>query len=249
MLVPLPAAGRLRVQGHEYPLRIGYQTQQFLHGYFFFAVLQDGSSGAFLKDPNAAQAAEQDMVSKGGDPESIRLGWECLRAYEAVFVQAIFQNAVVALNSHWDWYVRKLGEFIRFGRHHVTTVPPLSQKQEGNLKRIGFVSITEQIAVLGVATGLTFEVSTKDLENLRELSLVRNLVLHNRSEVDDQYLSKSTCTRFPNHHLRDLSALEVNEWQKSLVGAVNETCVALAEKFVAAPPYSHSPLDSARYPF
>ncbi len=238
MLIPLPAAGELRARAHAYPFRIGYQTQQFLHAYFFFAVLQDMSSGAFLKDANAVQAVEQDMVSKGGDPESIRLGWECLRAYDAVFVEAIFQNAVVALNSHWDWYIRKLGEFIRFGRQHVTTVPPLSQKQERNLMRIGSFSIAEQVAVLGVATGLTFSLSKKDLENLRELSLVRNLVLHNRSEVDGQYLSQSACTRFPNNHLRNLSALEVGEWQKSLVGAVNETCVAVAAKFVAAPPYS-----------
>lgn len=245
MLIPLPGASGLRARAHAYPIRIGYQTQQFLHAHFFVAVLQDSSSGAFLKDPNAIQAVERDMVSKGGDPESIRLGWECLGTYGAVFVEAIFQNAVVALNSHWDWYVRKLGEFIRFGRQHVTTLPQLSQKEERKLKRIGFVSITEQIAILEVATGLTFNLSTNDLENLRELSLVRNLVLHNRSEVDGQYLSQSTCTRFPNNHLRNLSAPEVGEWQKSLLRAVNETCVAVAARFVAAPPYSHSPLDSA----
>jgi len=34
--------------------------------------------------------------------------------YKEVFEVTVYQTVLIALNSHWDWYIRRLTEFIQF---------------------------------------------------------------------------------------------------------------------------------------
>lgn len=238
MLIPPPDASQQVIRAHPYPIQIGYQTQQFLHAHIFHAQFQATCGYIFLGQPNAVEMVEREMLDKGGDPQAIALGWECLTTYQAVFSNATLQSAIVALNSHWDWYVRRLGEFVRFARQHVSS-PSLKKSQESDLAKISRIPIIQQLSILEDAAGVSFALAKPDRSNLEELSLVRNLILHNRCEVDDHYLSRSACKRFEKNHLREVDSAEGHEWQKSLLTAVQETCVTLAQKFVAVPGYSH----------
>lgn len=238
-MIPLPDIRPVSQPGaHPYPFQIGLQTLQFLHASFLYIILQDLAAGAFVREPGAIQRIESEMISKGAQPAAIELGWSFLQQYLDIFRSAVFQNALVFLNSHWDWYVRRLAGFIIFARNYVHA-PGLSAKQQDELQRVAFKSVSEQLRILADASGVTFSLTAQDFENLKEMSLVRNLGLHNRWEVDDRYLERSARKGFARNEIRTFNEAELQGWHASLVLAVNETTTKVATRFAAAPDFPH----------
>ena len=85
--------------------------------------------------------------------------------------------------------------------------------------------------------GIKLSLSPQILSNINEMSLVRNLGLHNRWEVDDFYLRKTSSSIW---ELRDVRIIEIGElqsWAGSLSKLINETSLQIAIKYVGAPDY------------
>jgi hypothetical protein len=140
----------------------------------------------------------------------------------------------VSFCSHWDWYIRKLSEFIVI--HHFAALGrPFTTQEEKDLQRIDRLTIPQQLTLIEQACNTQFELSASQRANLREMSLVRNLGLHNRWEVDGVYLAKSSCNRHQVGHLREFDVDELRNWHQSLLSAVQITSIKIAIRFKNAP--------------
>jgi hypothetical protein len=84
--------------------------------------------------------------------------------------------------------------------------------------------------------GVGFGISGGEQGHLKEMSLVRNLALHNRWEVDEKYLDSTSNNKQWNiGQLRLFDSSELGLWHKSLLGAVKKSWQPIAIKYVNAP--------------
>lgn len=236
--IPLPGVSRAPgATAHPYPIQVSTQTQEFIQAVLFYAMFADIAAGEYVRQSNALSNIEQKVINEGLDKRYWDNGWKYLQRYQVIFNNTIFQNVAVLMRSHWDWYIRQIGEFVGFARNHVSS-PTLDSKQQKNLARIGFAEITQQLTILEEACGINFNLPASIMSDISEMSLVRNLGMHNRWEVDDYYLAKTTT---PNWELKDVRLIEVAElqsWSNSLSKLIMETSLQIAAKFAAAPDFS-----------
>lgn len=236
--IPLPVVTREpNSKAHPYPFQIGLQTQHFIQGSLFYAMLADIAAGEYVRTPGAIEQLKQKITSEGLNPNEWERGWELLDKYKPSFERWVFQGILVLMQSHWDWYIRRLGSFVSFGRKHAQC-PPINKKDEKALKRIDRVAITDQIEVLERSCGLQFEISAEIKLLLAEMAEVRNLGMHNRWEVDQRYSEKTRTHGWQIGDMRTFDSRELQEWHKALVEAILKTSVTIAQKFSAVPPYS-----------
>lgn len=224
-----------RANSHPYPFLIAIQTQEYIQGAIFYSTIADMSSGAYFRQESALIMLERDFLSHAGEKGSWELGWMLLEKYIKIFEITVFQNVLVSINSYWDWYIRNLGNFVMFARKYYPG-PTLNKEDENNLKRIGHLSICQQLVTLEKACNIRFDFMNEELEALKEMSLVRNLALHNRWEVDKIYLDYTSDKRFRNiGEIRIFDSSELEYWHKNMIKAIRKTSETIAVKYAAAP--------------
>ena len=189
-----------------------------------------------MRLPGNFQKLESTLLEHSFSKEAIAECWDYLEKYKVVLQGTLHQSVLIALNSHWDWYARKLGEFVAFARNHIAS-PTLTRKRKKAFDNIGYKSITDQLKIFQAASGVAFNLEKDELENLKELSLVRNLGLHNRWEVDREYLKRSASTNLSEEELRIVEEDELKSWHASLIIVLSETAKVVAIKYAAAPDY------------
>src|SRR5258706_16124060 len=110
------------------------QTQEFLQAALFHAWFVDIASGKYVRLADGLHQIEEEYVRTLGSKQAYDEAWSYLVKYKAVFEDAPFQSALVALTSHWDWYLRALREFILFARSSLS-LPHLDGAAEKRLER------------------------------------------------------------------------------------------------------------------
>jgi hypothetical protein len=239
--IPLPVVTKTTdAKAHPYPIQVSLQAQEFIHGVLFYAMFADSAAGAYVRLPNALNNIEKKLIEEGLGKREWERGWDYLQKYQVIFNNTLFQNVVILMRSHWDWYIRQIGEFINFARVHIA-LPPLNKKQQSELTRIGWSEITKQLVVLEESCGIKLSLSPQVLSDIHEMSLVRNLGLHNRWEVDDVYLSKTSGSIWELRHVRIIEIGELKSWSGSLSKLISETSLEIAIKCVRAPDYPMPP--------
>lgn len=237
MKIPLPNV--ITMPGasvHPYPFKVAQQTLEFMQCTLFYNTVSDISTGEFVKYPENMPKLKHICLQRGLDEGVWESAWGYLEKYRVYFEKYVFQDVLIAMNSHWDWYVRKLSKFIYNSRQYVPS-PKLNLKQEQAFKRIGFASIELQISLLELATGITFGLTKNHIDNLKEMAFVRNLCLHNRMEVDDKYKHNSISTNFEVDDIRVIDNKELLSWHDSFNESVRITCTDIAKKYVGSPLY------------
>lgn len=209
-------------------------TQQFLQGTIFHLALMDEAAGRYVRQEGAIPALEKWFLENGMDQRSLEIGWAALGKHIEFFKIFGSMNVVVALNSQWDWYIRRLAGFSLFALRHEGTVDPKIGKMLARLERR---PILEQIGGIEAGTGVQIALTAEEAENLKELSLVRNLALHNRWEVDEQYAKHSTRNRWQPGEVREFDVSEGYAWNRSLLRVLNALSSEVAQRFVRAPDY------------
>jgi hypothetical protein len=235
--IPLPAVSHTgQPQAHPFPIQVAYQTQEFLQGALFHAIFADIAAGEFVHLPNGVERIEQLMASKGLVSGTSDEAWLILRKYESIFGGVLFQSVLVSLCSHWDWYIRRLAEFVSFARRHVDA-PALSKGEARDLERIDRLSFENQVRTIAIATGVDLELAVGELETLAEMALVRNLGLHNRWEVDDTYLAKTKTVGLVKGDLRAIASAELGRWHQFLILVLNRSALEVAKHYRAVPQF------------
>ena len=101
---------------HAFPAQICVQTYEFMIGAMFYAAVADVASAEYLSLPNGLIHLENKLRADGMDKKEGDRGWNILEKYMPVFQTSVFQNVLVLVRSHWDWYVRQLSSFVAFAR-------------------------------------------------------------------------------------------------------------------------------------
>jgi hypothetical protein len=223
-------------QAHPFPIQIAYQTQEFLQGALFHATFTDIAAGEFFQQPNGVEHIEKIMLSKGILPGTSDEAWRILLKYQSIFSGVVFQSVLVSLCSHWDWYIRRLAEFIRFARDHAGG-PALSKDESRSLERADRLSLEDQVRTITAATGVDLRLSSDELEALGEMALVRNLGLHNRWEVDATYLTKTRTVGIAEGDLRTVTSVELLRWHQLLIHVLSRSSLEIAKLYRSAPEY------------
>ena len=235
--IPLPDMKRSQnAKAHPYPFRIGIQTLEFMQGSLFYASLVDVASGAYIRQPDGMANLERVFIEKLDSPKTYHEAWEILGKYQAVFEKVPFQSVLIAMNSHWDWYARKLMDFILFARQDLSQ-PVLEKKEEKRLARFSSLSIGEQLEVIQVSAGIKLTLDKGEKSELQEMALVRNLGLHNRWEVDKRYLERTIRRNYQLGELRVIELEELNRWHQMFNKVVNMTGSEVALAFASAKDY------------
>lgn len=223
-------------KAHIYPFQISLQTQEFLQAAIFYTAFIDIATSEYIRIEGKLEEIETIFTERLYTKESYDECWEFLQRYFDIFKKGAFQNVIVSLNSHWDWYIRNLSKFIEFARNHVES-PKLSAKQRKEFSRIGNCSIAQQLGIIELAAGVELDLEEKDIEHFKEMSRVRNLGLHNRWEVDERYLELTGRKDIELGDIRFVEIDEINLWHGSLIKTLGETCRKIAIKYVGAPAY------------
>ena len=235
--IPLPSVTKApNAQAHPFPFQVAVQTYEFILGVLFYAMVSDTASGEYVRLPNALNQMETKLLSEGLSKKEWDRGWNIIQKYMSVFENTVFQNVLMLMRSHWDWYIRQLGGFVRFSRNHVSS-PPLDNKQQKLLDNVDRKEIKEQLEILEMACGITFNIPATVMESIKEMSLVRNLGMHNRWEIDSFYLNKTSTSGWVLGDIRLIDIKDLREWASSLNKIIDETSLPIAVKYVSAPDY------------
>jgi hypothetical protein len=223
-------------KAHPFPFQIGLQTQEFIQAALFLAVIADIAAGEYLKLPGSITHLEKRLVDAGLDKAVINEGWKYIQKYSSVFEGTVYQNALITFNSHWDWYVRNLHAFVKVASIKVTS-PQLTRSQAKDFNRLSFMSIPQQIKILETVCGVQFCLSQEAIGHLKEMSLVRNLGLHNRWEIDEKYLRNTETGPWSLGDLRIVRIEELRNWHTSLLQVILSSSSAVAIEYKDAPEY------------
>lgn len=237
MRIPLPDCHRTAVAtAHPYPIQVARQAQGFIQAAIFHVSLLDVAAGQRVRQPGAIQELETYYLSHGLAAQTWEESWSLVSRYKESLEAAIFQSVVVTLRSHWDWYVRRIGEFVLYCRSHVPSTQ-VTKPQSVALSEIGWKEFVKQLAILEAATGLALTLPAQTMDSIVLMTHVRNLGLHNRWEVDDQYLKSHPNCELAVGDIRPVSQVDLETWSTALRAGIQVTSVAIAKKYVAAPDY------------
>jgi hypothetical protein len=221
---------------HPYPFHIGLQTLEFMQGSLLYAILVDMASGAYIRQPDGMANLERAILEKLDSPKIYDDAWKIIGKYQAVFEKVPFQSVLIAMNSHWDWYARKLIDFILFARQDLKQ-PLLEKKVRDQLKRFSSLPIGEQLEAIEIAAGIKFALSEEEKSELQEMTLVRNLGLHNRWEIDTRYLERTVRSGYQLGELRIIEREELFKWHQVFLRVVQATNIEVAMTFVKVNDY------------
>lgn len=224
-------------KAHPFPIQISLQAQEFIQGALFHAAFADIAAGEFVRLPGGVNRVELVMRERGLAQGVSEEGWQLLRKYQNIFEGTVFQSVLIALNSHWDWYIRKLSEFIRFARSSIRA-PALSNADDKRLARADRLPLSEQLEIMELAIGVTLPLSADERQALKEMALVRNLGLHNRWEIDFQYLRETKMNGLQVGELRLIGIGELQYWHSLLIKLLSNSGLECAKRFNAAPDYA-----------
>ena len=189
--IPLPNVTRApSAAAHPYPFQISGQTLEFLQASLFYAAFVDVATAEFVRLPDGMARMEKRFTEKLYTKETYDQAWGFLEKYQPVFGRVQFQSVLISLNSHWDWYLRKLVDFILFARA-IVGAEALSNENARRLERSGSLALLEQIEIVELSAGVQLGLTDQREVELQEMALVRNLGLHNRWEVDARYLERT----------------------------------------------------------
>ncbi|MFC2003163.1 hypothetical protein ACFLV4_04380 [Chloroflexota bacterium] len=229
--IPLPDITTEPVaKAHPFPLQVAYQTQEFIQAILFHTMFSDVAAGEYVRLPNSLSGIRTTLVDQGMSAQLWEDGWKYLQKYQEYFSQAILRSVLISTRSHWDWYVKKLGEFISQNRQFVFDIP-LSKTESAKLRKIGFKEITQQIKILEKSCDVSIPIQASTSELLHEMSLVRNLGLHNRWEIDAFYLSKTKTSEWLLNEVRNFDVAELQSWHAALINTISKTATPIAIKF------------------
>lgn len=214
--VPLPDIPNDLNDVRPYPMQIAKQTEEYIRATWFNIFLSDAMAELYTE--SNPEKWKEDVFSrlqkKGIEKAAIQPGWDSLVNYMEFFRHANAHSAVIALCSHWDWFIRNL-------RDHITEfLASKNRSSNSNLKNIGKKSILEQIQT--IETSLSLEGSTiKDADKkiLKLASDTRNIGIHNRWEVDEKYLESYPDT-WKLGEIRLINSSELKKWGETFIHCI-----------------------------
>lgn len=203
----------------------------------FHASIFDEAAGQRVRQRGGIEDVNEALHEMGLEKSILDRGWKLVSKYKPYFEEVVFRNVLIALRSHWDWFIGHNGKFISYALE--SEGKELSKNKVRTLNRIGFQTIEKQTEILERICNIQLELAPQDMAEIQELSLVRNLGLHNRWEVDTYYLDRSAIAGWGKGHVRTFNPEELQRWHRALIRLVNEASLKVAVRFKDIENYDH----------
>ncbi len=113
----------------------------------------------------------------------------------------------------------------------------LGKSEETRLARFSSLPIGEQLETIEIAAGIKLALNEEEKSELVEMTLVRNLGLHNRWEIDKRYLERTMKGGYQLGELRIIEVGELNRWHQAFINVINAVSTEVALVFVRANDY------------
>jgi hypothetical protein len=228
---------------HPFPYQVSMRALELLQAATFYPVFMDSAFGLYRDSTSdVMNQLRKAFIATGMSQADWELNTDCLVKYIEFLPSPLMQSAVVVGLSQWDWYVGKLGKFIKFARQHGPK-PIMKDAMERNLPLISLRSFSEQVQILNEASGNTLHISDPCIDNLSEMILVRNLGVHCNWEVTAHYLKSTKTTDWSLGEVREVSMDELEVWRSALYSIISDTSRHFATMYSKAPdfdPYESS---------
>ena len=235
--IPMPrVVKKPNTKGHPYPVLIAWQTQELMHCIVFYLILSDTAAGQYGRLPDGLQQLERKLVAEGMRQRDWDDVWKLIPKYMPIMQAAVFQNGLISICSQWDWFVRNIRDFVLFAREHIE-LPILSKKQERGLTRIDRLSILQQLELLEASCAVRLSITPENRALLKEMTLVRNVGLHNRWEVDEKYSAHTSTGPWEVGEVRVFDQTELHPWHVAFLKATSEVARGIARVCKDAPDY------------
>ncbi len=237
--IPLPPFDAVLGAGaHPYPYQIAQQTQEFIRASVWYDGTTKVATNLFLRGPWKLWRMRQIRREFTVTDSAWNNAFKAFQKYPDVFRSSVLQTGLISLKSHWDWYITKSAEFVKFAAVQ-TQSGRIDAAMQTKLEGLGENrSIEGQVQILCDVAQIKIDFSRADRDAVRELRLVRNLGLHNRWEVNDRYMRDSAnSSLWELGDLRTLSIDEVENWAGVITKLTTNIGIELAVKFRKAPPY------------
>jgi hypothetical protein len=223
-------------KAHPFPFQIAIQTFEFIQGMLLYAAITDVATGNYIRDHDGLERLKNFFLSNGLKQDEWDSSWKYIGKYPLIFNSTVFQNVLVQMRSHWDWYIRQLVDFVKFSHNYFTEFP-LTDKQIKILSSLGRKEIKDQIFLLQEICAVDFEISEDSIVVIVEMAQVRNLGLHNRWEVDQYYLDKTQTSGWEVKDIRAITVEELQEWSSAFREMINKSSEKIAIKYYKVPDF------------
>lgn len=238
MKIPLPKLERTSLAtAHPFPFMIGIQAEEFIQATVFYWILSDTATGKLFRIPGGLEKVQQALQESGLTKGQWQEEWNRLEKYKLAFNAYALQGVVIFIFSHWDWYIRHLRDFVLFAIDQTPEIL-LDNKLEKQLKRIDSIDVLNQLALLEQVCQITFSLSADTRVAIKEMSLARNIGLHNRWEVDEYYLDKSTIKGLSSGDIRIITKDDLYIWSSSVRTLIQTTATGIAKRFAHITEYT-----------
>ena len=223
-------------QAHPYPFHIAIKAGELIQGSLFYTIFSTRAASEYSKLDGSMEKMKDVFLQGSISDENYENSWLCLEKHSDIFRVGLLQSVLITMNSHWDWYIRSLCDFIRFSRVFIAE-PALDNKLEKDFRRIGYSSISQQLGILQAVTTITFNLNVHDIKNIIMLSLIRNLGIHNGWQVDSRYIEKTGNTNLKVSDTLRVSVPEMQLYHESFYNILLETCSKVSMKYANVPNY------------
>lgn len=223
-------------KSHPYPFQIAMQTLEFTQATLLYITMVDYMAGKYIAGDNNFDKIRVDLDYVGLSKKNFDSSFDNIIKYKEIFKRYMFQDVLIQLKSHWDWFINNMSSFVLFARGYIQIDSIVNNK---DLKGISFKNIEDQIKILEGACELSFNIDQETISHLKEMSWVRNLGIHNRWEVDEKYKKQTSNNSWVVGEIRIFNRDDLTSWYKCLTSAINKISIDIAIKFKDVPTFNH----------
>jgi hypothetical protein len=222
---------RINGQMHPFPKNLEITIRKRIQGIFTYLVITDHASYLhFANNPDGYQQLIDRLksvgFSNGIDDES----WNDFKLILNEKPHPLNQQVVFNIEFAWDRFLNEIGRFIVVANKEIGIT--YSSKDERTIKRFHLAPFKEIVDCLNRNMGPTL-IHDQEIDSVNELSLLRNLGVHNDWIIDEEYCTKTKNQNLIIGEIRDVTIEEVIPLYSDLLSSMSKIASLVSFQYKA----------------
>jgi len=194
-------------KAHPYPLNLDMTIRKKIQGVFTYFIITDQATYLhFSRGPNSYNEFDARIRSQGFTNGIDNESWQDFKLYIEAKPEPLAQQIIFNIEFSWDRYLNGIREFIQKGNKSLNI--NFSNDDNKIIKRMHLSPFPDVVSCIDRNIGFT-DISHKEIDSVTELSLLRNLGVHNDWIIDETYLQKTKETNVILGELRVFTASDI----------------------------------------
>ena len=214
------------------PWRLGARAMEMIQLSLFYAAFTDIATGEYVRLPSGIENMDKLFAQKGMDKQTYDECWKLFEEHLSTIKNMPYQSVLISMNSRWDWFVRNIKDYVGSSMT-ASNQATLDKKIQSSWNRVDRLPILEQLKAIESIGEDQFDLAAENCSELEEMTLVRNLGLHNNWEIDEIYLRRTIRRGYKLGATRVLALPELMKWHEILHQLIIKTCKMISNRFCA----------------